>query len=278
MEITIGSEVDIKGGAKTGRRPWNPLADDPTSCQASSYAGFPGSAVVHPLVPEMAVDAALAAAHDELRARVMGEGFPCVGAKSAFNRRTYRFGLYPELVSRAAVRGVCHDLYEFSHEFQDIGDQFVTFVAMFRGPAIESELHFEELLWQHLQCMHALDGTHFTWDPQVGTDPADPEFSFSIGGRAFFVVGLHPRASRMARTVSQPTLVFNLHEQFDHLRARGKFETMKRIIRARDMAYQGSVNPVLKDFGESSEARQYSGRAVPDDWICPFHKTHTEEK
>jgi uncharacterized protein len=28
---------------------------------------------------------------------------------------------------------------------------------------------------------------------------------------------------------------------------------------------------MLDSFGESSEARQYSGRTVPADWACPFH-------
>jgi len=41
--------------------------------------------------------------------------------------------------------------------------------------------------------------------------------------------------------------VFNLHEQFERLRARGKFETIKQIIRAREMACQGSINPMI-DF------------------------------
>ena len=45
---------------------------------------------------------------------------------------------------------------------------------------------------------------------------------------------------------------------------------MKNMIRARDMAFQGSINPVLEDFGVNSEARQYSGRAVEDNWRCPF--------
>ena len=38
------------------------------------------------------------------------------------------------------------------------------------------------------------------------------------------------------------------------------------------MALQGSINPVLARFGEASEARQYSGRAVLDTWACPFKK------
>jgi uncharacterized protein len=92
-----------------------------------------------------------------------------------------------------------------------------------------------------------------------------------------FVIGMHPKASRLARTARYPTMVFNLHEQFERLRARGKFETMKQIIRAREMAFQGSINPMLKNFGESSEASQYSGRPVSGNWPCPFHAHKKDE-
>ena len=85
-----------------------------------------------------------------------------------------------------------------------------------------------------------------------------------------YVIGMHPKASRLARTRPYPTMVFNLHEQFDRLRARGKFEMMKQTIRTRDMTLQGSINPMLASFGDSSEARQYSGQAVPENWACPF--------
>ncbi len=47
-------------------------------------------------------------------------------------------------------------------------------------------------------------------------------------------------------------------------------EGMKSAIRKRDRRLQGSENPVLDDHGQSSEARQYSGRAVENDWKCPF--------
>lgn len=81
---------------------------------------------------------------------------------------------------------------------------------------------------------------------------------------------MHPLASRNARQFCHTALVFNLHEQFEDLRRRGKYEMFTNMIRARDMAFQGSINPVLKNFGTSSEARQYSGRAVEDNWRCPF--------
>jgi FPC/CPF motif-containing protein YcgG len=263
--------------AKRDRCLWNPLSVDPVASRFSSYAAFQDTAVVRLLASDVPVDAELTEAHDQLRQQIFGEYYPCVGALSAFARKCYRFGLFPELASDSAVRAVCHDLYEFCHEFPIIDDHLITFIAMFRGPAIESEPHFEDLLWSQLRAMHAIDSDFFVWDKSVDSDPENNNFSFSIGGRSMYVIGMHPKASRLARTVRYPTMVFNLHEQFERLRARGKFETMKQIIRARDMVFQGSINPMLKSFGESSEARQYSGRAVPDNWVCPFHAHKKDE-
>lgn len=65
-------------------------------------------------------------------------------------------------------------------------------------------------------------------------------------------------------------LVFNLHEQFEKLRAEGRYERMRERILDRDLAIAGSLNPMLARHGEASEARQYSGRAVEPDWGCPF--------
>ncbi len=256
---------------------WNPLSVDPVASRFSNYAAFQDRVVVRPLAPDVPVDAELTDAHDQLRQQILGHLYPCTGALSAFGRKSYRFGLFPNLACDSAVRAVCHDLYEFCHEFPIIDDQLITFIAMFRGPAIESEQHFEDLLWSQLQAMHAIDSGFFAWDKSVDSDPKNNNFSFSIGGRAMYVIGMHPKASRQARTVRYPTLVFNLHEQFERLRARGKFETMKQIIRAREMVFQGSINPMLTNFGESSEARQYSGRAVPDNWSCPFHAGKKDE-
>jgi FPC/CPF motif-containing protein YcgG len=50
---------------------------------------------------------------------------------------------------------------------------------------------------------------------------------------------------------------FNFHNQFEQLRASGKYDRMQRVIRRRDVALQGDANPVLSRFGEASEARQY---------------------
>jgi uncharacterized protein len=67
--------------------------------------------------------------------------------------------------------------------------------------------------------------------------------------------------------------VFNPHAQFDRLRQQGHYTRLRDHIRERDAALQGTANPNVSDFGEASEARQYSGRdTTGDQWRCPFQR------
>ncbi len=210
-------------------------------------------------------------AHDAFRAFVAAESFPCVGAKSALNRDGYRFGAYESLLDARTSEGLARDLVAFSHERGALPGEFTTFVSVFRDrAAIESEAGFEAALWKQLQRLHDLDARHHGWDPKVSSDPSDPGFSFSIAGVAYFVVGLHPLASRSARRFAWPALIFNPHEQFERLRASGGFDRFRDRIRTRDIALDGGLNPNVTDFGTASEGRQYSGRPVEADWACPF--------
>ena len=77
---------------------------------------------------------------------------------------------------------------------------------------------------------------------------------------------------KRARKFESPAMVFNLHDQFQVLRDQQRYEKLRASILARDEALAGSMNPMLARHGEASEARQYSGRAVGDDWKCPFHR------
>lgn len=166
----------------------------------------------------------------------------------------------------------CADLLAFSNEFPDPGADPVSFAATFSGAGFD-EAQFESLIWRRIQQLHNEDNRHFAWDPSVSADPADNNFSLSIAGRAFFVVGLHPRASRIARRAPLPCLVFNFHDQFLKLKESARFGRMQSAIRARDIELQGFLNPVLASFGDASEARQYSGRFVEKNWVCPFRQS-----
>ncbi len=55
-----------------------------------------------------------------------------------------------------------------------------------------------------------------------------------------------------------------------------KYDMMKNAVRKRDVAYSGSVNPMLKDFGKASEVFQYSGRKYDENWQCPLKIHHAQ--
>lgn len=259
-----------RNGAKGGvaRRP-NPF-DGEAARENSSYAAFSDGRLLQ--VPSQERAASLQEfVHDSFRALVLNPKFSCVGAKSALRRGGYRFGLYDSLDSPGATAGLARDLFEFVEDQPSLEGEFTTFVASFGGPITADERQFEKLLWAQLQRLHEEDRPHHSWAPAVSPDPEDSNFAFSFAGRAFFVVGLHPGASRFARRFAWPTLIFNAHEQFEKLREEGRFGRLRDVIRARDMNLQGDLNPNLSDFGEFPEARQYSGRPAEEDWRCPFH-------
>lgn len=216
---------------------------------------------------------ALAALKDgfvtRFKAFVAHPRFPCVGAKSAMNRDRMRFGLYDALSSDDAARDLCEQLADFSRQFPQPGSDPVSYVAMFRDP-VANEDDFHRRLWSHLQAMHDIDAEAHPWNAAVSPDVANKQFSFSVASRAFFVVGLHPHASRLARRAPFPCLVFNFHDQFEAMREDGRYAKLQDAIRARDVALQGAINPVLARFGEASEALQYSGRALDGAQAVPF--------
>jgi FPC/CPF motif-containing protein YcgG len=173
--------------------------------------------------------------------------------------------------SPTATAGLAHDLWNYVQEQPRFGSDYATFVASFAAPVVGDEMAWENLLWTQLQNLHRLDRRFYDWDRSVGSDPEKADFSFSFAETAFFVVGLNPASSRLSRKFRYPTLIFNVHAQFEQLREKNKFERMKQTIRERDLKLQGSLNPNLSNFGEQSEARQYSGRQVEKSWKCPFH-------
>lgn len=214
---------------------------------------------------------------DALRTFIGRAAFPCVGAKAAMalgNLRVVRAG---DMRSAASDARLTRCLQDFA-AYTPPASLFVSLAVAFERTGAMSEQEFEAALWARLQSIHDLDSRAYAWDPAVSDDPASPRFSMSIGSRAFYVVGLHPAASRRARRFSCPLLVFNPHNQFELLRADGRYEKLASAITRRDIAFSGSRNPMLAIHGTVSEARQYSGRQVDDAWRCPFRASHEDRR
>ncbi len=196
--------------------------------------------------------------------------FPCTLARGTAAQQRVSVAVYDDLADPRSAGALFGDLQAFIAEHPIASAGFDSLAAVFAAPALTDEAAFERLLWRLLQQLHDRDAREYRWDPTVGADPAGNHFSFSLGERAFFIVGMHPGASRHARRFAYPVVVFNAHAQFETLRTRGAYGTVRDRIRANDVALQGSINPALRDHGTRSEASQYSGRDVGEGWRCPF--------
>jgi FPC/CPF motif-containing protein YcgG len=209
---------------------------------------------------------------DKFRAFIQDISFPCVGAKSAMAKGTLDVLVARDMRSNWDDRRIYDGISRVVESYREDRAIFRSFAVVFEGPVNLMETDFETFLWARAESLTNKD----SWlgrshDRRVSDDPNDPHFSLSFGEEAFFIVGLHPHASRPARRFDYPVLVFNLHDQFEQLREQGRYEKMREKIIERDVALAGSINPMLARHGTISEARQYSGRNVQSEWTCPFN-------
>jgi uncharacterized protein len=212
---------------------------------------------------------------DRFRQFIREPSFSCVGAKSALAKDQMEVVSARDITSGWDDLRLYPRLFELAQRYRADPTLFQSLIVVFDGPKDLTEVGFERHLWARLQSLADKDAWRgVPYDADVDADPESPHFSFSVGGEAFFVVGLHPNASRPARRFESPAIVFNIRRQFEMLREQGRYETLRESILKRDLALAGTENPMIARHGESSAARQYSGRAVANDWACPFHAPH----
>lgn len=210
-------------------------------------------------------EGAIGAFHDFIQ----DNAFPCVAAKSALATEGMRIVVAGDLRDRQADRPILSALQAAPGTSEATQDLVSTAVLFPLTPPL-SEIAFEKHLWALLQSLHEADRDEFEWDPAVSSDPSSADFAMSIGGKGYFVVGLHPGSSRLARRAPMAAAAFNPHSQFRRLKTDGRYDRLRQAVRNRDIALQGKANPMLADHGEVSEASQYSGRKVFNGWKCPF--------
>ncbi|MBS1494813.1 MAG: YqcI/YcgG family protein [Bacteroidetes bacterium] len=208
---------------------------------------------------------------NEFKSFLETKEFPCVAARAALNKEQIKFHVSGHMACPQDNHNILKFLYDFIDEYRAAETQFHSAVVIFKKPEDITEEMFDKMLWMKLQMLSNMDSKIFNYDKRVSADPSSPEFSYSIKEEAFFVIGLNPASSRLARRFKYPALVFNPHSQFEKMRADKRYAKMKNIVRKRDVEFSGSINPMLEDFGEQSEVYQYSGKQYNSDWKCPFN-------
>ena len=200
--------------------------------------------------------------------------FACIAAKAALAKQQIKCFVADNIACPKDDPDILKFLYSFIDEYRNSNELYHSASIIFKGPGFNSEEIFDKIMWQRLQSLSDMDCKKYNYDSRVDNDPSSSNFSFSLKEESFFIIALHPVSSRPLRRFKYPVLVFNPHIQFEELRESGKYDKMKYTVRKRDLAYSGSINPMLTDFGEASEVYQYSGREYDNSWQCPLKINH----
>ena len=198
------------------------------------------------------------------------KGFPCIAAKAALARNHVQSFVAIHMACPAHDEEILKFLYNFVDSYRTSEKSFHSAAVIFREPLNIDEGTFDSLFWQRLKALSSLDKERYKHDPRVDSDPRSSRYSFSLKEEAIFVLGLHPESKTRSRRFKYPTLIFNPHAEFEKLRNTNRYSKMKQVVRRRDVAYSGSINPTLADFGEVSEVYQYTGVQYNEDWTCPL--------
>jgi uncharacterized protein len=204
--------------------------------------------------------------------------FPCIAAKAALAEDRIQALVADHLACPKDDVRILEFLYKFVDTYRSSQNLYHSAVIIFREPERCAKEMFDTILWKRLQAISDLDASEHCWDARVKKDPDSPDFSFSVKEEAFYIIGLQPDSERKARQFKYPALVFNPHDQFEQLRASNKYVPMRQAVRKREIKLCGSINPMLADFGESSEVFQYTGIQYDSSWKCPFVSKHESNK
>ncbi len=207
---------------------------------------------------------------------IKNDSFPCIAAKAALANQQIKCMVADHMACPKDDTLILQFLYDFVDTYRSSKELYHSAAILFKGPEQVNEEEFDGLMWMRLQALANLDSKAYDYDKRVDNNPGSANFSFSLKEEAFFIIGLHANNNRLTRQFKYPVLTFNPHAQFEQLRDLNKFENMQRVVRKRDLAYSGSVNPMLENYGETSEVYQYSGRKYDNKWECPLKINHAE--
>jgi uncharacterized protein len=207
---------------------------------------------------------------DELLNFISDFSFPCLMAKVVARRGLLQVHTPAELESKKSVQACLVKLHAFVDEYRSRPQRLSSFALIITGGNYLGFEDFERAFWSFLAELNRLDKQDHAPDPRVAAEVQHQAFSYSLKSEACFILALHPESPRWSRRFKYPAIIFNPHAQFERMRSNGTFTRMRDLIRKRDQLLQGSSNPMLSDFGQSSEVYQYLGRTYASNASNPL--------
>lgn len=196
---------------------------------------------------------------DTFKNFILDKSFPCVMAKAIMNNGFFNSFSLPNLKGES-TKFALKNLQNFVTEMNEKNAKLSSCAIVVEDEELQDFETFEKEFWKFLKQLNSLDKKQFSADPTVDSDPSSPNFSYSIKSESFFIIALHPNSPRWARRFAKPAIVFNPHKQFEEMRSKGTFNKVRDLIRGKDKQLQGTINPMLENFGQKSEVYQYLGK------------------
>ena len=195
---------------------------------------------------------------------VLHPEYPCLGARSVFNRDRATVVVLEELATGRSPRALVEALATFGRDDRP-GRPASPPSSPSSGPRTSRTRSLRAACCGASSSCSTRPTTQ-PWDPAVSDDPANPHFAFSVAGTALLRRGpappglahrpAHARCPRWSSTCTSSSRSCASSDRFDR---------MRDTIRRRDARAAGlDSTPWSPTTAHSSEARQYSGRRVPD--------------
>jgi uncharacterized protein len=247
---------------------------DTTKC---SYLGLSGDIDVDPYkrklvnlvtgTPAKPIERHL---HSMLRGMCYHDSYPCHGTIPVFRYGNERVAVFDSM-DRCNIEEVCYVLCKFYMEYLagEPGNE-LTFFLMFSELKNWKRKKFRREFWILLKKIAKMQAEYFGYAEGYSPVLNDSNFSFSFAGVSTFIAAFFNDSPRVSRRFGYTTLVFNIREQFNKLKAEGKFEAFKSAVKKREEKVQNNFNTNLSDFGSESEWRQYD--SIDTQSACPFHR------
>lgn len=143
--------------------------------------------------------------HRRLHMQLSSDHDRCAPWFDVLRARSYRVAQYQGLGTGSAIEDVEQDLRWFTSEANR--HTLDGFIAFFDDETLQNRNEVEHQFWSQMMGMFARDPDRHHWQPDLSSDPDNPDHAFCINGSMLDLIFLHPHDEEPSRRFITPTLM-----------------------------------------------------------------------
>ncbi|WP_082711693.1 YqcI/YcgG family protein [Burkholderia singularis] len=185
--------------------------------------------------------------------------FPCNFAHQVYDGNMLRAAFFEENSNEdAMIENLGSVLTKYIETARGLG-KITSFLAFFKlDDSLKTVEEYETWFWSILQRLH--DSDQKEWPFDIPQNPYDPNWAFSFGGQAFFIVCFTPaHITRKSRYCEKPLIIFQPRWIFDGLEGDTPAGiAVRQAIRDAVAVYDNMpASKKLTSYGEGLDWEQY---------------------